>query len=712
MLRISEPKKPRKCLVTTPSVEEPPSVEPRPPLPPPPRVVIESDTGDREEIRFDTDKVFDSGNDSDEGGGAATEVTNPLLPRPALKKSPSLGMAEPEEPSEAYRQRKRPSIAFALEEASDEDRDSDRSDEANGPIPNPALLRLLGPGSARRGSLGPPQMTEEVGRQRSKSQGNLIPLSVRQIERTASQEISDTETGSLKSENGPPPPVDPARRPSRLFTVINYGGVQPPPTNSGETSPSSRRPSVQYLLPAITVSPEEMPSRANSTIGSQHSVLSSRVRKSLAMEANSPHNSLPRLSQPDVLDGYSRLAGHRGSVFTQTGLSIPQVAKRGQMFAQRRKQRLVNKAGDFNISYRNIHHRHFSYMADIFTTVLDMKWRYTILIFIVTFCTSWVTFGLMWWLIAHIRGDHKDKVEQNCVSEVFDFPSALLFSVETQHTIGYGVRAMTANCPEAVLLLMVQSLFGVIVQCVMAGFVLAKLARPKYRAETIMFSKNAVICQEDGEYCLLFRVGDMRRSQLVGAMLHAMFVKKRVTQEGDEIPFYQYHLEVSAESEDYDQFIFLSWPIRVMHRINRASPLWGVDAEQLLTEDFEIIVVLEGVVEATGMTTQVRTSYLPSEILWGHRLAPLLTFRLDNGSYEIDYGRFHETRPVDMPEQSAAVMADVWEREAEEEEHYGSRRTLISSGQQPSHRTTVNSRRGSYAVPYQWTLTPRDPVSK
>ena len=75
---------------------------------------------------------------------------------------------------------------------------------------------------------------------------------------------------------------------------------------------------------------------------------------------------------------------------------------------------------------------------------------------------------------------------------------------------------MTANCPEAIVLLMTQSLFGVIVQCVMAGVVLAKLARAKYRAETIMFSKNAVICQEDGEYCLLFRVGDMRRSQLVG----------------------------------------------------------------------------------------------------------------------------------------------------------------------------------------------------
>ena len=50
----------------------------------------------------------------------------------------------------------------------------------------------------------------------------------------------------------------------------------------------------------------------------------------------------------------------------------------------------------------------------------------------------------------------------------------------------------------------------------MAGIVFAKLAKPKHRSETVMFSKNAVICKRDDEYCLVFRVGDMRTSQLVG----------------------------------------------------------------------------------------------------------------------------------------------------------------------------------------------------
>ena len=39
----------------------------------------------------------------------------------------------------------------------------------------------------------------------------------------------------------------------------------------------------------------------------------------------------------------------------------------------------------------------------------------------------------------------------------------------------------------------------------------------------------------------------------------------------------------------------------------------------MMAEQFEIIVILEGVVESTGQSSQARTSYLNNEILWGHR---------------------------------------------------------------------------------------------
>lgn len=56
------------------------------------------------------------------------------------------------------------------------------------------------------------------------------------------------------------------------------------------------------------------------------------------------------------------------------------------------------------------------------------------------------------------------------------------------------------------------------------------------------------------------------------------------------------------------------------------------------------------------MTTQARSSYLPSEILWGHRFESLITFRKDSGEYEVDYALFNNTIPVDTPLCSARQL--------------------------------------------------------
>ena len=43
----------------------------------------------------------------------------------------------------------------------------------------------------------------------------------------------------------------------------------------------------------------------------------------------------------------------------------------------------------------------------------------------------------------------------------------------------------------------------------------------------------------------------------------------------------------------------------MVHRIDEESPLWRMSPQDLQNSSFEIIVVLEGIVEPTGNTTQV-----------------------------------------------------------------------------------------------------------
>lgn len=342
------------------------------------------------------------------------------------------------------------------------------------------------------------------------------------------------------------------------------------------------------------------------------------------------------------------------------------MAKRGRLFASTpsrlHKRRLVQKNGECNVKSRNVTKRKRKYIVDIFTTLVDMRWRYHLLLFALAFIVTWFTFGAIWYGIAI---SHMDDVYMGndswkpCVDNVYDYNSALLFSIETQTTIGYGFRVIQPHCSFGIFVMMVQSCLGLFIQAVITGIIFSKMSRPKGRAQTIMFSEKAAICKRDGEYCLTFRVGDMRKSHIISTSIRALLVRNRLTAEGESIPLCQYPLNLETETSKSDSFVFLIWPVTVVHRIDATSPLWELSPDKLLTEHFEIIVLLEGTVESTGMSTQVRTSYIPTEVMWGQRLVPLLTFQLKDGHYEIDYKQFHNTTPTTMPDCSAKEFAET-----------------------------------------------------
>lgn len=62
----------------------------------------------------------------------------------------------------------------------------------------------------------------------------------------------------------------------------------------------------------------------------------------------------------------------------------------------------------------------------------------------------------------------------------------------------------------------------------MVGLVFAKMAGPKKRALTLIFSKNACGSLRDGALTFLFRVGDMRDTHLVEAHIRLQMIMKRV----------------------------------------------------------------------------------------------------------------------------------------------------------------------------------------
>ena len=80
------------------------------------------------------------------------------------------------------------------------------------------------------------------------------------------------------------------------------------------------------------------------------------------------------------------------------------------------------------------------------------------------------------------------------------------------------------------------------------------------------------------------------------------------------------------------------------------SPFYEMGPRDLLSSQFEIIVTLEGVTEETGNTIQVRSSYLPNEILWGHHFDNnILNYDKKVGVYIVNQRILNKTATDDTP---------------------------------------------------------------
>ncbi|XP_049774133.1 ATP-sensitive inward rectifier potassium channel 12-like isoform X1 [Schistocerca cancellata] len=322
-------------------------------------------------------------------------------------------------------------------------------------------------------------------------------------------------------------------------------------------------------------------------------------------------------------------------------------------------RRLVLRSGECNITGWSAGKRRMRFLQDVFTTIVDLPWRWLLLLLSLSFFLTWLGFALLWWLIAFAHGDlepqnlppfQEDTGWVPCVTQIYNFTSCFMFSMENQHTTGFGARMPTEECPEAIFLMCAQGIVGVTIQTAVLGMMFAKVVRPKQRTRTIAFSRHAVVCRRDGVLCLMFRVADMRtRSHIIEAKMNILLVGERKTPEGEHL--LPYHTELRHEVGN--RRFFLLWPETVVHRIDARSPLYRMSAADMAASDLEVIAILEGTIESTDQRVQARTSYLLSEVLWGRCFEQVVRFSPERRCYVTDYRALGATRPVDTPTSSA-----------------------------------------------------------
>lgn len=286
---------------------------------------------------------------------------------------------------------------------------------------------------------------------------------------------------------------------------------------------------------------------------------------------------------------------------------------------------------------------------DIFTTLVEIRWRAMLLIFSLSYILSWLFFGLCYWLIAHVNGDIVNLDNKPCVDNVRGFTGAFMFSMETQATIGYGFRGMTENCIVAIAVVTVQDIFSCLLDTIVIGIVVAKMASARKRAQTVGFSSCAVVNLRDGVLCLSWRLGDLRGNHILEGAVKATLVRYRKQPLGYVVMLYQ---DLDIQNRD----IVLATPATIIHKMEPGSPLYSLGPEDLLEDHFELVVSFTYTGDSTGMLHQTRISYTPGDIRWGQQFRDML--KVGKKCYKVDYALFNETTWVPVP----LVSAEEYDR--------------------------------------------------
>ena len=335
---------------------------------------------------------------------------------------------------------------------------------------------------------------------------------------------------------------------------------------------------------------------------------------------------------------------------------------------EQKPSRLVKKDGILDLR-----HHQLAWGNPLYTeNAIVLKWVSVLQLVIMTFFGSWLSFALAYWMMEYYNGNLCDTPEdlalcadnntekiqnERCVEGIHDFTSALLFSVETMMTIGYGHRALTENCPFIIFIATFQSLFGVLVTGIMTGLLMSKFQMPGLRKNFIWFSREAVVLIRNKRLYLVVKVADQRDNKLRGATITAVMVNRMVTEEGEEITSNIRSLRFGLD-KDSDILPFM-WPVCVVHEIDSTSPLYHFHpdlVEQQLV-DFELLLWVTGTTSSGGLV-KARTSYLPSEIIWGgsFNFNSFFQKNLNHITVRGDTSNFHQVEWEQLPRYSAAIL--------------------------------------------------------
>ena len=211
---------------------------------------------------------------------------------------------------------------------------------------------------------------------------------------------------------------------------------------------------------------------------------------------------------------------------------------------------------------------------------------------------------------------------------------AFFFSIQTMGTIGYGSMFPVSRLANFVVV--TESVAGLLTTALATGLVFARFSQTRPR---VVFSSRIAVGPLDGVPCLMIRVGNERRGQIVDVTFRLTLTRTTRTHEGMVI----YRIQDLPLVRDRATALSRSW--MVLHRIEAGSPLLGESPESLAASDAEFTVAVAGTDETSFQAVHAQHTWLHQSVAWGTRLADVISETPD-GNMLLDLRRFHDLSPT------------------------------------------------------------------
>ncbi|MBK8215347.1 MAG: ATP-sensitive inward rectifier potassium channel 10 [Myxococcales bacterium] len=240
-------------------------------------------------------------------------------------------------------------------------------------------------------------------------------------------------------------------------------------------------------------------------------------------------------------------------------------------------------------------------LDDLVHVLLTVSWSAFLGVIAVVYVALNALFGLAYLAVGGVEG-------------VRGFADAFYFSVQTMGTVGYG--AMFPKTHPANLLVVLESLTGLVVTAVATGLVFMRFSRTRPK---VRFSTKVTLGELEGTPTLMIRVGNRRRSGILDASARLTIVRTSRGKDG-VAHYFSEHVPLVHERTGV-----LGRALTLRHVIDERSPIFRDTPESFEAGDIELSLAVSGTDETTLQPVHARATWSAKNVVWGARPADMLS---------------------------------------------------------------------------------------